>query len=81
MICVDDGPNSFTGDPSGLTKWKEYDVFPCKFPHHTQRLGVVIPGLSIPGPYRCWSEKRFRPIREVDVTTIFKCEELIGEGV
>ena len=80
MICIDDGPFRRTEKPSGLVKWKEYDVYPCTEESHG---GVECGGLDIPSVpiYACWHPDRFRPIREVDVAAIFKCEELIGEGV
>lgn len=79
MICVDDGPCRKTGQPSGLVKWKEYDVSVCTDNTHGERCGgLLVPSSQLEG---CFFPKRFRPIHEVDVAAIFKCEELIGKGV
>lgn len=34
VICVDDSPGYTTGLPSGLVKWKEYNVYPCGHRRH-----------------------------------------------
>lgn len=79
ILCIDDRPMFVSGFPSGLVKYKEYDGFLCNCINHPEgKHGWVIPEVYCPG---CWEPKRFRPIREVDVTAIFKCEELVGADV
>jgi len=87
VICVDDSLSE-DGAPSGLVLWKEYFVKgTCHAKHLNTRLDDVPVLLadfepedagvqSVHGVRRCkcfWLS-RFRPIKEVDVSAIFKVE-------
>lgn len=85
VICVDDSPR-FGEMSSGLIKWKEYIVSPC--PEETwggHAPGFIVYGVQPPNAgkllddftvcCRCFCQMRFRPIKEVDVNAMFRCEE------
>lgn len=83
VICVDDSsPASSPGIPSGLVKWKEYDVETCGHAAHVNEsadvAGFIVPGVPTPHRNDCWRQSRFRPIKEVDVNAMFRCEETVN---
>lgn len=79
VICVDDSPGYTTGLPSGLVKWKEYNVYPCGHRRHFDGgYGYRVEGVPWHRRNTCWRAERFRPIKEVDVNAMFRCEEMVN---
>lgn len=82
VICVDDSPFKTTGEPSGLVKYKEYTVVrKCRVVHENADDGVILAEIKLnkePGFCDCWDPDRFRPIKEVDVNAMFRCEEAVN---
>ena len=79
VICVDDSPGYTTGLPSGLVKWKEYEVHFCEHPSHSNGCaGYIVDGVPRHRRNTCWRTERFRPIKEVDVGAMFRCEETVN---
>lgn len=94
VICVDDSPIKETGEPTGLIKYKEYFITgqcPESFGHKLEYgiEGVLLAGLLPPRAEQidpidgrvwcsCFSSDRFRPIKEIDVNAMFRCEEMVN---
>lgn len=82
VICVDDSPGSANGAPSMLVKWKEYTIIrECRAFHHNEEVGVILAEVSVKETDEyciCYRPERFRPIKEIDVNAMFRCEEMVN---
>ncbi len=89
VMCVDDSPSLTTGSCTGLVKWKEYTVHPCpEGVRNGHGPGFIVDGVrpALAGVLiadgatgcDCFLQSRFRPIKEVDVNAMFRCEETVN---